>query len=120
MHHGPCVPGDISTYRALFGPGGQSSAAARTEMEARVNKDVPDVNKLVKVQLTQFQFDALVDFAYNGGPGLLAKTDFLNKDINLQNCDPVKITSDWSPRHIRQDRARQNDEVRLFNTGVYK
>jgi GH24 family phage-related lysozyme (muramidase) len=115
---GSCVPGDIDAYHARFGPGGQTAAAARTEMEARVNQDVPTASRLVRVQLTQFQFDALVDFAFNAGGGLLARTDFLNNDINNQNCDPVQIENDW--RHIRQSPPRQNDEIRLFNTGVYR
>lgn len=37
------------------------------------------VNRLVKVPLTQNQFDALADFAYNAGGGNLAKSTLLKK-----------------------------------------
>ena len=38
-----------------------------------------DVNRLVKVPLTQGQFDALVSFAYNLGSGSLSRSTLLRK-----------------------------------------
>jgi lysozyme len=46
------------------------------------------VEKLVKVQLTQNQFDVLVDFAYNAGLGALAKSGLL-RAVNAKNFDAV-------------------------------
>lgn len=46
------------------------------------------VKKLVKVELTQGQFDALVDFAYNAGVGALAKSTLL-KRVNEERFDDV-------------------------------
>jgi len=46
------------------------------------------VEKLVKVELTQGQFDALVDFAYNAGVGALAKSTLLKK-VNAEKFDEV-------------------------------
>ena len=46
------------------------------------------VRKLVKVSLTQGQFDALVDFAYNAGVGALAKSTLLKK-VNAGKFDEV-------------------------------
>ena len=46
------------------------------------------VRKLVKVGLTQGQFDALVDFAYNAGVGALAKSTLLKK-VNAEKFDEV-------------------------------
>ena len=46
------------------------------------------VEKLVKVELTQGQFDALVDFAYNAGVGALAKSTLL-KRVNEERFDDV-------------------------------
>jgi len=46
------------------------------------------VEKLVKVELEQCQFDALVDFAYNAGVGALAKSTLLKK-VNAEKFDEV-------------------------------
>jgi len=46
------------------------------------------VRKYVKVNLTQGQFDALVDFAYNAGVGALAKSTLLKK-VNAEKFDEV-------------------------------
>lgn len=46
------------------------------------------VSKYVKVSLTQGQFDALVDFAYNAGVGALAKSTLLKK-VNAGKFDEV-------------------------------
>jgi lysozyme len=46
------------------------------------------VKRLVKVGLTQGQFDALVDFAYNAGVGALAKSTLLKK-VNAEKFDEV-------------------------------
>lgn len=46
------------------------------------------VERLVKVELKQHQFDALVDFAYNAGVGALAKSTLLKK-VNAGKFDEV-------------------------------
>jgi len=46
------------------------------------------VEKLVKVDLNQHQFDVLVDFAYNAGLGALAKSGLL-KAVNAKRFDRV-------------------------------
>ncbi|UOF79772.1 lysozyme [Caudoviricetes sp.] len=46
------------------------------------------VKDLVKVELTQNQFDVLVDFAYNAGVGALAKSGLL-RAVNARNFDAV-------------------------------
>lgn len=46
------------------------------------------VKRLVKVGLTQGQFDALVDFAYNAGVGALQKSTLLKK-VNAEKFDEV-------------------------------
>jgi len=45
-----------------------------------------DVDRLVKVPLSQFQFDALVSFAYNCGTGNLTKSTLLRK-LNAGDYD---------------------------------
>jgi len=64
----------------------------KEECEAILKRDMKQyedgVNKLVKVSLTQGQFDALVDFAYNAGVGALQKSTLLKK-VNAGKFDEV-------------------------------
>jgi GH24 family phage-related lysozyme (muramidase) len=93
------------------------------------------VKDLVKVDLTQQQFDPLVDFVFALGEGRFAKSTLL-KDINAGNCDAETIKRDFamwnkitvtdkstgekvkkvSPRAA--ERRAINTET--FNNGVYK
>jgi len=63
-----------------------------SEAEALLVKDVrrfeDGVNRLVKVSLTQGQFDALVSFAFNCGVGALQKSTLLKK-LNAGRYDAV-------------------------------
>ena len=52
-----------------------------------VQKYADGVNRYVKVELQQCQFDALVSFAYNLGLGALQKSTLLRK-VNADPCDP--------------------------------
>lgn len=64
----------------------------KDEAEAIIKRDMVQyeagVEKLVKVELSQGQFDALVDFAYNAGVGALAKSTLL-KRVNEERFDDV-------------------------------
>ena len=64
----------------------------KEECEAILKRDMKQyedgVNKLVTVSLTQGQFDALVDFAYNAGVGALQKSTLLKK-VNAGKFDEV-------------------------------
>jgi len=64
----------------------------QAEAEAILKRDLVKYEKgvmdLVKVQLTQHQFDVLVDFAYNAGVGNL-KTSTLLKKVNAGDFDAV-------------------------------
>lgn len=57
---------------------------ASTLLSKDVASAVADVNRLVKVPLTQNQFDALVDFVFNVGGGNLG-TSTLLRDLNAGN-----------------------------------
>lgn len=50
---------------------------AIADLQANIQNSVNDVNQLVSVQLTQGEFDALVDFDFNLGRGNLAKSTLL-------------------------------------------
>jgi lysozyme len=64
----------------------------RDEAEEVLKRDMGQyedgVRKLVTVGITQGQFDALVDFAYNAGVGALAKSTLLKK-VNAEKFDEV-------------------------------
>lgn len=57
---------------------------AEHDLLANISHSVADVNRLVTVELTQAEFDALVDFDFNLGCGSLAKSTLL-KDVNASN-----------------------------------
>jgi GH24 family phage-related lysozyme (muramidase) len=50
---------------------------AIADLQANIQNSVNDVNRLVTVQLTQGEFDALVDFDFNLGRGNLATSTLL-------------------------------------------
>ena len=62
-------------------PGEISEAQATTLLLSDVKKAEEAVERLVKVPLTQGQFDALVDFCFNVGAGRLAASTLL-KELN--------------------------------------
>lgn len=57
---------------------------AVSDLAANIQNSVNDVNQLVTVQLTQGEFDALVDFDFNLGRGNLASSTLLI-DLNAGN-----------------------------------
>lgn len=58
-----------------------TQAKADADLVANVQHAVDVVNRLVKVPLTQHQFDAIVDFVFNAGEGNFASSTLL-KDLN--------------------------------------
>jgi lysozyme len=58
-------------------PNGISESAASDLLVADVNASISAVQRLVKVPLTQGQFDALVDFTFNLGTSRLAGSTLL-------------------------------------------
>ena len=76
------------------------------------------VSKLIHVPLKTYQFDAIVDFAYNAGLGKdqkggLAGSDFL-KELNKGNFNADLLL------HYKYPIERRKDQVTLFKTGQYQ
>lgn len=82
-----------------------------------VNDFSKQVNKLIKVEVTQHQYDALVDFAYNVGVGNLSSSTLLKK-LN------AKLYAETAEQFLRWNKAngtvlsgltkRRNAEKELF------
>ena len=61
-----------------------TQAKAEADLIRNVQSAVDTVNRLVTVQLTQPEFDAIVDFVFNCGAGTFAKSTLL-RDMNSSN-----------------------------------
>ena len=79
------------------------------------------VNDLVKVDLTQNQFDALVSFVYNVGPGAFKKSTLLKK-LNLEDYEGA---ANEFPRWNKANKKvlpgltrRRATEKELFENGI--
>lgn len=87
-------PGDVWTqgYGTTLGVDRNGSPITREKAEQWLRRDLRvfenDINSMVKVPLTQNQFDALVCFVYNVGPGAFTKSTLL-KLLNRGEYDKV-------------------------------
>ena len=75
--------------RELF-PNGISAAQAEEILAADVSQAEQAVQRLVKVTLTQGQFDALTDFCFNLGAGRLASSTLL-KALNDGRYEAARV-----------------------------
>ena len=79
-------------YGATEPPVKPTDEITKEEACARLERDLvryeDGVKRLVQIGITQNQFDALVDFAYNAGVGALAKSTLLKK-VNAGKFDEV-------------------------------
>jgi len=86
------------------------------------NRYEPAIRDLVHVPLTQAQYDAIVSFTFNVGPGNarlgtgLAGSEFLHQ-LNAGHYNGDLMLHFRRPPDIIGRRTR---EVRLFNTGNYQ
>jgi lysozyme len=84
-------------YGSTFYPSGKkvtmqdqpiSLATAKWMLKETANKFAADVDKLIKANLNQNQFNAIVSFAFNVGIGALGKSSLLRK-VNINPNDPT-------------------------------
>ena len=111
----------------LLHPASFSNGIAEPQAADILASDVRDaeqaVQRLVKVPLTQGQFDALVDFCFNLGSGKLA-TSTLLKILNRRRYDDaVEQLLLWDHAGGQESaglKARRQAEAELWrNTGVH-
>jgi lysozyme len=69
-----------------------SLATAKWMLKETANKFAIDVDKMIKANINQNQFNAIVSIAYNIGLGGLAKSSLLKK-VNANPSDPTITNS---------------------------
>jgi len=99
-------------------PEGVSDSEATNLLAADVHTAELAVHRLVKVLLTQGQFDALVDFVYNLGAGRLAGSTLL-KELNNESYEAAAAELlRWDhagAREVEALEARRAAEFELWN-----
>jgi lysozyme len=101
-------------------PSGIDEPQAAEILASDVGETEQAVQRLVKVPLTQGQFDALVDFCFNLGAGRLASSTLL-KCLNAGRYDDAaEQLSLWDHaggHEIASLMARREAEVELWRSG---
>lgn len=101
-------------------PDGISEADAATILSVDVQEAEQAVTQLVKVALTQGQFDALVDFCFNLGAGRLAGSTLL-RELNQGHHDIARrqlLEWDHAGGQVNAGlKARREAELELWNSG---
>ena len=114
-------------YGHLILPGEDfSNGITQKEADALFRNDlksaVDSVNASLRVKVSQSQFDALVDFAYNVGGGAFARST-LARNINAGRPVSESNFTAWDRAggiEVEGLRNRREDEYRLFTTGNYR
>jgi lysozyme len=100
-------------------PGGVSEPQAATILAGDVSAAERAVSRLVKVALTQGQFDALVDFCFNLGSGRLAGSTLLRVLNGGRYDDAVEQLLRWDLAAGEVNlglKARREAELRLWKS----
>lgn len=114
LHKSPVTAADRKKYR------GMTEAEGRALLATDVSDRVNELNSLLKVSVTQWQFDALFDMAFRNGMGAFGRSQLL-RDINAGlGSDTGLITGDfeqWTD-HGHQV-IRDQDEIELYFNNDY-
>ncbi|SFQ35004.1 Phage-related lysozyme (muramidase), GH24 family, partial [Pseudarcicella hirudinis] len=74
----------------------------------------------IDVELSQYQYDALLSFVFNTGTNRLRDREIFKKYINKKDLDPDKIKYALDKWHTPSIVIpRRDDEINLFNNGIY-
>ena len=102
-------------------PGGVSEPQAATLLAGDVSAAERAIGRLVKVALTQGQFDALVDFCFNLGAGRLASSTLL-RALNAGRYDAAAeqlLLWDLAGGEVNLGlKARREAELRLWKSAA--
>ena len=88
IYNGKMLKGDENKSLAYAQyPNGITLAQAEELLKADLTKFISQIINLIKVELNDNQDNALLSFAFNLGPGRLAKSTLLKK-VNVNPSDP--------------------------------
>lgn len=109
-----CTPAEVIKFKNGITPA-QADELLRTDAANAEN----NVNRMVKVPLTQAQFDALVDFAYNEGAGNFAHiAETLNTGDHFATALRMKLYIKVEQNGVLVDsdglKARRDQEAKNF------
>ncbi|MES2112461.1 MAG: lysozyme [Bacteroidota bacterium] len=115
LHKSPVTAADIEKYQNMTEDDGL--VLLKQDLQSRVAA----INKLVKVSLTQYQFDAIVCFTFNVGEGSRTKGTGLAGSKFLEQLNKGIYNGElmMNFRHPPEIIGRRRDEVTLFTTGTY-
>ena len=101
-------------------PNGIGEAQAAEILLGDVHEAEQAIERMVRVQLSQGQFDALVDFVFNMGQGRLASSTLL-QDLNAAKYDAAgEQLLRWDHAGAEENaslKARREAEFRLWRNG---
>ena len=121
VHKGKCDGSESTEFKA-----GISKAKATELLRQRLASFENTVNQKVKVSLNQQQFDALVSFTFNVGPGAFGSSTLL-RQLNQGNYDEVPVelkkwkygTVNGVKKVLPGLERRRKEEATLFKDGKY-
>jgi lysozyme len=105
-------------FRADSYSAGISEAQAAAMLAADIREAENAVSRLVKVPLTQGQFDALVDFCFNLGAGRLASSTLLKVLNTGRHSDAAEQLLRWDIAGGQENaglKARRESEFALWH-----
>ncbi|PWG77907.1 lysozyme, partial [Pararcticibacter amylolyticus] len=113
LHKSGVTAADIAQYR------GMTKIQGLSLLKVDAQSRVASVNSLVKVSLTQYQFDAMVSFTFNVGVGAFSRSTLL-RELNANNFDAIPAQlARWTNGGVSGLVDRRADEINLFLHGKY-
>ena len=113
---------DVGTLSARY-PNGIPEPVARSILDADILPAIAAVRRNLRVPVSQNQFDALVDYAFNAGAGALASSPMLQ---HLNAGNPEAAADAFATSRITQKgqvlqglKNRRADEADMFRLGSY-
>jgi lysozyme len=120
LHRSRCTDADVRKWRGL------TKTRAKVMLAEDVEKYAAHVNRLIHVPLNQNQYDALVSFVFNLGPGAVGSGSTLARKLNAGDYSGAQREFDrWVKGRVNGRLVvipglvrRRNAEQALFGSGA--